>query len=49
MVAPWDSHRSRPQGWNSEDEFAGGKDPFSDPPPTNFEDFSIPEYKVDQT
>ena len=49
MVAPWDSHRSRPQGWNSEDEFAGGKDPFSDPPHTNFEDFSIPEYKVDQT
>ena len=49
MVAPWDSHRSRPQGWNSDDEFAGGKDPFSDPPPTNFEDFSTPEYKVDET
>ena len=49
MVAPWDSHRNRPQSWNSEDEVADGRDSFNDPPPpTNFDVFSTPDDEVDQ-
>ena len=50
MVAPWESHRSHPQKWNSDDEFEGGKDTFSYPPaPSDFEDFPTPDIEVDQT
>ena len=50
MVAPWDAHRSQLPGWNSDDEVAGGRETFDDPPPlTNQSEFSTPDYKVDQT
>ena len=49
MVAPWDSHRSRPQSWNSDDEVLGGRDSFPDPPPpSDIEDFPTPDGEVDQ-
>lgn len=50
MVAPWDSHRSSPQDWNSDDEVAGGKDVFSDPPqPPNDDEFPTPGVVDDET
>ena len=50
MVAPWDAHRSQLPGWNSDDEVVGGRETFDDPPPpTNLDEFSTPDYKVDQT
>jgi len=50
MVAPWESHRSHPQKWNSDDEFASGKESFPDPPtPSDIDDFPTPVSEVDQT
>jgi len=50
MVAPWESHRSHPQKWNSDDEFVSGNETFSYPPsPSDFEDFPTPDSEVDQS
>ena len=49
MVSPWDSHRSHPQRWNSDDEVVGSNDPFSHPPASSFEDFPTPDGEVNQT
>ena len=50
MVAPWESHRSHPQKWNSDDEFVSGKDSFPEPPtPSDIDDFPTPVSEVDQT